>query len=70
MPMYSAKHVVKLKTEITFENKAVLHVQYLNRDLRQYFTPEKCYCCGFSTNNESSLVPIQNINTLKVKYAV
>lgn len=52
MTMYSAKHDVKLKTKITFENKAVLHVQYLNRDLRQYFTPEKCYCGGFSTNTE------------------
>ena len=70
MPMHSAKHDVKLKTKITFENKAVLHVQYLNRDLRQYFTPEKCYCGGFSTNNEMSLVPTQNINTLKVKYVL
>jgi len=34
MPMYSAKHNVKFKTKITFENKAMLQVQYLNGDLK------------------------------------
>lgn len=69
MLMYSAKNGVKLKN-ITFENKAVLHKQYLIGNIRQYFTPEKCSCGVLSTNNKTSLVLVQNINTLKVKYAV